>query len=206
MKKTSVGFTQRQLDGLRANAEEQYESLPGARKYRNIDFALYLLTVVVLALGIRAFVLEPIRVDGSSMAPTLLNDEHMFVEKVSYWFVAPARGDIVICYYPGYTESCVKRVIGLPGEVVEVRGGTVYINGAPLQEAAYWSGEIYGDVAPVTVGERSLFVMGDNRNGSKDSRSPSVGCIPYGKVEGRVRAVIWPLSRWRGMEAETYAG
>lgn len=177
----------------------------GARFYRNLDFLIYILVVVTCALGIRAFLFEPIRVEGDSMVPTLLNGEHMFVEKVSYWFHGPQRGDIIICYYPGYTESCVKRVIGLPGDTVEVREGRVLLNGEALDESLYWSGEIFSDTSPVTVGKKELFVMGDNRNGSKDSRAASVGCIPYAKVVGRVRCVIWPVGSLRSFAHVNYA-
>lgn len=197
-------FKNRELRCLRAYVADRYEKMKGTRFYRNVDFFLYILMVMLIALGIRTFLCEPIRVDGDSMIPTLTNEEHMFVEKVSYWFEAPARGDIIICYYPGYRESCVKRVIGLPGETVEIAGGKVSINGALLGEQAYWNGEIYSDVAPVAVGEEQVFVMGDNRNGSKDSRNPSVGCIPYIRIEGRVRAVIWPFQNYVTFRREVY--
>ncbi len=199
-------FTPQQLRCMRAYADDRYERMKGAKFYQRLDFALYILMVLVIALGVRAFLFEPVRVDGDSMIPTLVNNEHMFVEKVSDWFGAPERGDIVICFYPGYKESCVKRVIGLPGETVSVQGGRVAIDGVLLDESDYWRDMIYSDTAPVTVGEKELFVMGDNRNGSKDSRNASVGCIPFHKVVGRVRAVIWPLAQWRAIEGASYAG
>lgn len=189
-------FTPSQIRYLRERAEEQYENMRGSRSFRNVEFLLYIVIVVLMALAIRSFVAEPIRVDGDSMVPTLTNNEDMLVEKVSYWFSDPMRGDIVICYYPGYTESCVKRVIGIPGETISVSGGDIYIDGVLLDESDYWQGEIIGDMEAVTVGEREVFVVGDNRNGSKDSRNPSVGCIPYSKVVGRVIAVVWPFSEY----------
>ena len=97
-------------------ASDQYEEMRGGRFYRSLDFLLYLLMVVLTALAIRTFLAEPVRVDGNSMYPNLLDNEHMAMEKVSLWFNPPQRGDIVICFYPGYKISCVKRVIGLPGE------------------------------------------------------------------------------------------
>lgn len=197
-------FTKKELRCLRAQSENRYEKMKGTRFYRNVDFLLYILLVVLVALGIRTFLFEPIRVDGDSMIPTLTNDEHMFMERISYWFEQPQRGQIIICFYPGYTESCVKRVIGLPGETVEVKNGAVYINDQRLNEESYWNGEIFGDTPRVTVGEREVFVMGDNRNGSKDSRNPSVGCIPYLRVEGRVRAVIWPFENYVAFPDEVY--
>ena len=178
-------------------AEEQQGKLRGGRFWRQLDFLISLAFLAVIALGIRAFLLEPVRVDGDSMAPTLLNGERMFVEKVSHWFGCPERGDIIICYYPGYTETCVKRVIATAGETVAVRDGTGYIDGAALDESAYWNGEMLGDFGPITVPEGEVFVMGDNRNASKDSRNPSVGTIPFLEIVGRVRAVILPLGSAR---------
>lgn len=197
-------FTPGQIRYLREQAEEQYENMRGSRAYRNVEFFIYILIVVLTALSIRSFITEPISVDGASMVPTLYDAEDMLVEKVSYWFKEPMRGDIVICYYPGYTESCVKRVIGLPGETVSVQDGDIYIDGLQLDESAYWDGEIIGDVDPVTVGEREVYVVGDNRNGSKDSRNASVGCVPYAKVVGRVLAVVWPLKEYRTFDRVTY--
>ena len=197
-------FTQSQIRFLRDRAEEQYENMHGSRSFRNVEFLLYIALVVLVALTIRTFIAEPIRVDGDSMIPTLVNNEDMLVEKVTYWFNDPQRGDIVICFYPGYTESCVKRVIGLPGDTVEVREGVFYINGKALDESAYWKDSIIGDVAPVTVGARQVFVVGDNRNGSKDSRNPSVGCIPYAKVVGRVVAVVYPFDQVKSISRVTY--
>ena len=198
-------FTPGQIRYLRDRAEEQYENMRGSRAYRNAEFFIYILIVVLTALSVRSFLAEPIRVDGDSMIPTLINNEDMLVEKVSYWFHDPARGDMVICFYPGYTVSCVKRVIGLPGETVSISEGKIYINGAALDESDYWNGEIVGDMDPVTVGARQVFVVGDNRNGSKDSRNPSVGCIPYAKVVGRVIAVVWPFSMFRTVERVSYS-
>ena len=197
-------FTQSQIRFLRDHAEDQYENMRGSRSFRNVEFLLYIVAVVLVALTIRSFIAEPIRVDGDSMVPTLVHNEDMFVEKMSYWFSDPLRGDIVICFYPGYTESCVKRVIGLPGETVSIVDGAIYINGKQLDESAYWNGEIIGDMDPVTVGQREVFVVGDNRNGSKDSRNPSVGCIPYAKVVGRVVAVVYPFDEFETFSRVTY--
>lgn len=191
---TAEGFTRAQLRQLSRMAERQQERLRGGRFWRQLDFLISLALLVVLAFGVRAFVAEPVRVDGDSMYPTLQHGEHMFVEKVSYWFLAPARGDVIICYYPGYTESCVKRVIATGGETVEIRGGLVYVDGQPLDESAYWTGTVVGDFGPLTVPAGEVFVLGDNRNVSKDSRNPSVGTIPRDQIVGRVRAVFLPVS------------
>lgn len=185
-------------------AEEEIYTQKGTKAWRTIDAGVYLLLVIMIALAIRCYVFEPVRVDGSSMVPTLTHNEYMFVEKVSYWLKMPERGDILICFYPGYKESCVKRVIGLPGEYVSVSDGRILINGVPLDESEYWNDVIYDDYAGTTVGDRQVFVVGDNRNGSKDSRNESVGCIPMSKVVGKVRAVVFPLSRFRIIRGATY--
>lgn len=197
-------FTQSQIRYLRDRAEEQYENMRGSRSFRNVSFLLYIALVVLVALTIRSFIAEPIRVDGDSMIPTLINNEDMLVEKMSYWFSDPLRGDIIICYYPGYTESCVKRVIGLPGDTVAVRDGKIFVNEKELDESAYWDGQIVGDMDSIVVEARHVFVIGDNRNGSKDSRNPSVGAIPYAKVVGRVVAVVYPFDEVRSVERVVY--
>lgn len=178
-------------------SQAQMEKMKGARAWRSIDFIISMIFVVILAFAIRTFVFEPVRVDGRSMVPTLQDNEHMFVEKISYLFRAPKRGEIVICYYPGYTKSCVKRVIGMPGEIVAVHDGVVYINGKALDESAYWGGYVNGELKATQVGEDEYFVMGDNRNNSKDSRAATVGPIPIEKIKGRVSAVFFPFDHFR---------
>lgn len=163
----------------------------------NADFLIYLAAVLLAALFVRTFVFEPIRVIGPSMHPTLMHGEGMFVEKLTYTFSAPERGDIIICRYPGYAANCVKRVIGLPGDSVSIYDGAIYLNGQPLDESLYWNDYIFGDMQELTVPEDSLFVVGDNRNFSDDSRNPAVGCIPYAQVKGKVQAVITPMSNFR---------
>ena len=138
---------------------------------------------------------EPVRVDGSSMKDTLIHNEYMFVEKMTYWFREPERGEIITCFYPGYTVSCVKRVIAVGGDTISIWGGTVYVNGTALVED-YWNGML-ANMDAVTVPEGHVFVMGDNRGDSKDSRMPSVGTIPLYRIVGKCRAVIWPLSERR---------
>lgn len=181
-------------------AEQLHKNDEGYKKAENISFFIYVMLVVVFALSLRLFIFEPIRVDGTSMVNTLLDGEQMFVEKVSYWFNPPKRGEIVIVFYPNHTISCVKRVVGLPGETISVKDGAVYINGEPLDESAYWNDYIYGDMDPVTVPENSIFVMGDNRNDSRDSRDLlGVGPIPSYRIVGRATAVVWPFSAFRAL-------
>lgn len=158
------------------------------------EFVIYLAAVLIIAFAIRLFVFEPVRVDGDSMYDTLLNGERMAVEKVTYMFERPQRGDIVICFYPGYTVSCVKRVIGVPGDTVEVSYGQLYINDELINEDEYIDGMMLRDYEKTTVPEDCVLVMGDNRNASLDSRSATVGPIPYYRIVGKARSVIFPFS------------
>ncbi len=197
----------KQKDGLSAKErntflkmqEEFHKQDSVFNKRANIDFFIYLLTVVLIALSIRLFVFEPARVEGPSMEPTLWTNERLFVEKVSLWAAPPRRGEIIICFYPDEKDTCVKRVIGLPGETVEVKRGAIYINGEALDESAYWNDYIYNEMEPRTVPENSVFVVGDNRNVSKDSRAPSVGTIPRERIVGRAHFVMWPFRAWRDL-------
>ncbi len=174
-----------------------YKRRVQAQHSDNASFFILIAVTLVAVLALRLFIITPMRVDGSSMLPALEDKERMLVEKVSYWFNEPQRGDIVVCYYPGSEISRVKRVIGLPGETIEVRGGKVYVNGALLDESSYWNGYIYFDYGPFQVPEGQVFVMGDNRNDSKDSRNPSVGPIPFNRVAGRAIGVVWPIKKAR---------
>ena len=182
--------------GMPAAAEEMHKADRIFRRASNLDFLLYLVTVVIIALSIRLFVFEFVQVVGPSMYPTLVNSEDMFVEKLTYTVSKPQRGDVIICRYPGQPENIVKRIVGLPTETISVVDGCVYIDGEQLDESAYWNDEIYGDMSPVTIPEGYIFVMGDNRNESADSRM--VGPLPYSKIFGKVQGVVFPfdVSRW----------
>ena len=167
-----------------------------ARKNNTHGWILCIVIAVIAALLVRAFVAEPIQVEGNSMNPSLFSHQTMLVEKISKLFGMPERGSVVIVHYPNSTNNYVKRVIGLPGETVSITDSTVYIDGNALEED-YTSGEEYPDMQPVTVPENSLFVMGDNRANSQDSRY--VGCIPKSDLVGKSVAVIWPLDQWQSL-------
>jgi len=163
-----------------------------------------LLTLVLF--GIARFSLQNFKVDGTSMVPTLQSGEYILVDKISYRFHLPARGDIVVFKYPGdLTRDFIKRVIGLPGDRIAIRlvGGIYhafvngkmlsepYINGPP--DAAYPEGCAGARTCtPHVVPAGDLFVMGDNRNFSYDSRS--WGDLPTSDIIGRALISYWPLS------------
>lgn len=127
------------------------------------------LPALVIAVLINLFVAQGTYVYGQSMEPNLHTDQRLIVEKVSYRLRGPRRGDIVVVRVPGHEIPLIKRVIGLPGEIVEVREGCVWVNGQPLDEA-YLADIQQRDSGPHTVPASHLFVMGDNRNASNDSR------------------------------------
>jgi signal peptidase I len=163
-----------------------------------LEMVVTILVAVVIALSVRMFVFEITRVDGPSMKPTLYTDEQILVNKLAYAFGAtPKRMDIVICRYPESDAHYVKRVIGLPGEKVSVSQGRVYIDGKPLEKDANTEPMIES-MEPVLVPEGHVFVMGDNRNDSLDSRQK--GSIALSEIIGRATAVVWPFDavKWLG--------
>lgn len=189
-------LSKKELGKFRDAREELHKKDEPYRRAANSDFIIYLLTLMAVAIFIRTFIFEPVQCIGISMYPTLVGGEGMFTEKLTYTVSAPQRDDIIICRYPYHTEKCVKRVIAVPGDRISISDGAIYLNGEKLDESAYWSGYIEDSEMPeVTVPERSLFVVGDNRNHSGDSRH--VGFIPYCQVKGKVRAVMTPFSQAR---------
>ncbi len=133
------------------------------------------------------------RIEGSSMYPTLHNRQLIFVERVSYHLHPPERGDIIVFDYPLNPKvRFVKRVIGLPGETISVHDGKVYIDGKPLDEP-YVREPIRGTLSPTKVSPRQVFVMGDNRNHSNDSRS--WGPLDDSYIMGRAFLSYWPPAR-----------
>ena len=170
------------------------------KEYQKREFRGWLLSLsaaVIIALMLRFFVFEFIRVEGDSMLPTLYTNEYVFMEKVTYWFSEPQRGDIIICSYPNRTDTFVKRVVGVEGDVIEVSGGVLYINGEPHYD--YFQDVMNNELSPVTVPEDHVFVMGDNRNASMDSTNSSIGPLPDSMVKGKALFVIWPLDNIHGI-------
>ncbi len=145
---------------------------------------------LIIAIAIHFFLAQATRVEGYSMEPTLYGHQRLIIEKVSYRFHGPQRGDIVVIRVPGFNELLIKRVIGLPGDTLEVKNGIVYINGEPLDEP-YINGPARGNYPAITVPEGYIFVMGDNRNNSNDSRS--FGPVAIDNIVGHAWMRYWPL-------------
>ncbi len=157
------------------------------------EFAEALLPALVIVLVINTFVAQATRVDGHSMTPNLLDGERLIIEKMSYRFDPPQRGDIIVIDPPSHTgPPLIKRVIGLPGEMVSVEQGHVLINGEPLDEP-YLPEPTRGAYASSLVPEGHVFVMGDNRAASNDSRA--FGPIAYQHIVGKAWLRYWPIQQ-----------
>jgi signal peptidase I len=141
------------------------------------------------------------KIDGSSMEPNLHHDEYVIVDKVTYLFGRPQRGDVVVFYLEGQPKDYIKRIIGLPGETLEVRNGTVYVDGLPLDEPYVAPGSDMESA--IQLGPDQYYVMGDNRSNSSDSRN--FGPIELGNIVGRAWIVYWPPTDWSIVTHHTYA-
>lgn len=162
-----------------------------------MGWILYILIIIGLTYLIITFVGQRTRVSGSSMEPTLSDGDNLIVDKISYRFRDPSRYDIIVFPYK-YEENTyyIKRIIGLPGETVQVVGGYVYINGEALTSDIYGAEVMESAMMaadPVTLGEDEYFVLGDNRNHSSDSRDPSVGVLKRSDLMGRAWVRIYPF-------------
>ena len=152
---------------------------------------VWIAAIALVCLLLRLFVFHLVRIEGGSMQDTLCSGEIALVTGFDSRFGAtPARGDIVECRFPGRVDTYVKRVIGLPGETVEIRDGRTYIDGAAISEPYVFS--IPEDYS-VTLGENEYLVLGDNRSESYDSRAEDMGPIGAEDILGRVRLCAWPL-------------
>ena len=167
-------------------------------KQEIFEWIMVFVVAAAIAFPVRTFIFEPVRVDGSSMLNTLTDSEFMIATKFDYLFGDPERFDIVICHYPNTNDGMyrVKRVIGLPGETVELRMGKLYVNGE-FMEQDFDMTPNQTNFGPITVPADSYFVLGDNRNNSKDSRSAMVGPLERSMIKGHVRAVVFPFGNFR---------
>lgn len=173
-----------------------------------------ILAAVAIAVLIRAFIAEPVRVDGTSMTNTLLDGEIVLVSKLDYRFGKMQRNDVVICRYPGRVEGSipigaavsldqytlfVKRLVALPGDTVEIKGGILYVNDEAVPNPEHMA-SVPRDFEKITLDEDQYFVMGDNRRSSHDSRSDDVGPISASAIMGKVKCVILPFNKIRGVQ------
>lgn len=166
---------------------------------------LYIAIVILVVWAIITFVGQRTEVSGSSMYDTLEDGDNLWIDKLSYRFHDPERFDIVVFPYQDSSVFYIKRIIGLPGERVRIEDdGTIYINNEPLEENYGYEtidpGMIGRAGNNIILGEDEYFVMGDNRNDSKDSRFEEVGNIHRDDLEGKAVLRIWPLSKFGKIE------
>ncbi len=159
-----------------------------------------LLIAIGLALVIIVFLYQPVKVEGTSMAPLLSDQERIFINKFVYRFEPIERGDVVVFWYPlDRTKSFIKRVVGLPGETVEIRQGVLYVDGKVVPEP--YVPPQYEDTSdyPLTrVPKDSYFVLGDHRISSNDSRV--FGAVPSQFIYGRAVFAYWPVDHFGSLE------
>ena len=165
-----------------------------------LDWVRTLAVALVLVVLVNLFLFNLSKVEGHSMEPTLEPHEWLFINKIGYRLGHPERGDVVVLKDPstdaGRKEYLVKRIIGVPGDTIEIRGGQLYVNGV-LEVEAYTDVQIEGeDYGPVDVEAGRYFIMGDNRHvgASKDSRL--FGTVPVSLIKGQAEFVLWPVSKW----------
>jgi signal peptidase I len=213
------------------------EPAPAERKQRSFfaELPLLILIAFVLALLLKTFLVQAFYIPSASMEPTLLVGDRVLVNKLVYEMREPRRGEIVVFttgeetgaeqgnvitrflrglssglgVAPPAEKDFIKRVMGLPGETVEMKSGVVYVDGQPIPEELYSEGGYLAerdmsDFGPVTVPVGEYFMMGDNRLNSSDSRF-GLGTIPADQVIGRAFVVIWPVGRVGTLPAGDYA-
>ena len=164
-----------------------------------LSWGLYLVVIFGLTYLIVTYVGQRTSVSGSSMETTLSDGDNLIVDKISYRFRAPKRYEIIVFPFKQAENTYyIKRIIGLPGETVQVKDGYVYINGKKLDE--HYGHELMDKAGiaeePVLLGDDEYFVLGDNRNHSSDSRDPSVGVLKKEDLIGRAWIRIWPLNKF----------
>lgn len=163
------------------------------------DIVIALAIVVVITL-----IVKPTIVKENSMQPTLYENNYLLVNKQAYRFGEEKRGDIIVFQSHledenGTQKLLIKRIIGLPGDTIDIRNGKVSLNGEELTEDYTLEGETPGEVKNYTVPEGKLFVMGDNRRVSIDSRSPEVGCVDQDSVMGKAFVRLYPFNEIGGL-------
>jgi len=171
------------------------------------DFFKTIFIIVVLATIIRYFIIQPFIVDGQSMEPTFQNSDYLITEKISFRIGTPKRGEVVIFRPPDNPSvNYLKRVIGLPGDEVEIKDGLVYVNSKKLDEPYLIGNDKTKLVQPgslkVTIKQNEYFVLGDNREHSRDSRE--LGPIPKSNVVSRVWLRLFPLNDIKVFPPVTY--
>jgi signal peptidase I len=179
------------------NIEETVKEKSIAREI--VSTIIYILIVLLISFITIRFIGQRTQVSGQSMENTLHDKDNLIVDKITYRFTDPKRFDIIVFPYQYKTKTYyIKRIIGLPGEIIQITDGVIYINGEVLEED--YGREIIENSGiagrPIQLGEDEYFVLGDNRNHSADSRVSDVGTIKRKDIMGRAWVRIWPLNKF----------
>lgn len=166
-----------------------------AKRSEKRGWVISMAIAVTVAVLLRLFVFEFVCISQSSMEPTLYSNNYVFMERVTYWFSQPIYGDVVICQFPDSNAAFVKRVLGTAGDTLEIKDGVLYINGQA--DRTYFSDDTQKTLPKTVVPEGCVYVMGDNRNVSVDSRA--VGPLKVSMVLGKALFIIWPPDRIHGL-------
>ena len=180
-----------------ASIENSEAAIPTKKKSSVLSFLIMIVLVVLVSMGLRLFVFQPYVIPSGSMEDTIMTNDMVFSEKISFYFRSPAQGDIVTFTDPlDSSRTLIKRVIATGGQTVDLRNGVVYVDDVPLSEDYTDSKPSYplnsNITYPYTVPEGCLWVMGDNRTSSQDSRY--FGAVKESSVTGRAFFTYWPLN------------
>ena len=209
------------LDRLRADAQEHGEKVDARRSFWR-ELPVLVIVALLVAILIKTFLVQAFFIPSASMRDTLLEGDRVMVNKLAYRFGDPSYGEVIVFDSPLEPEkdgenvlqailrnlgeslgmsspdsALIKRVIATGGQTLEIRGNTVYVDDVPLDEPYIRTGSRMPNFGPVTVPEGELFVMGDNRSASQDSRR--FGTIPESSIIGRAFVRVWPPGRWGGL-------
>ncbi|MDS1029927.1 signal peptidase I [Bacillota bacterium LX-D] len=158
------------------------------------EFLESVVIAVILAFVIRMFLFQPFYIPSGSMEPTLQVNDRIIVNKLTYRFSEPKRGDIIVFKFPlDPSRDYIKRLIGLPGETLEIKNSVIYINNKPIKESYLPPNLHFADFPPVKIPKNAYFMMGDNRNNSQDSRY--WGTLQKNLIIGKAQLIYWPLNR-----------
>lgn len=171
-----------------------------------LDWVKAFIIALIVTFVVKSFIISPVVVDGESMLPTLHDHDRMIVDKLSYRFKEPERFEIVIFHAP-LEKDYIKRVIGLPGEHVQVKDNRLYIDGEVIEQPFLTDNEVIYPIITTdftlenlagnhhVIPEGNILVLGDNRSGSKDSRDDEVGLVNMEEIVGKTSVIYWPPSR-----------
>ncbi len=187
------------------------EDHASSRRRTVVEYAVLALVAIAVALLVQAFLVKPYRIPSPSMEDTLLVGDRVLVDRLTWRFSEPERGDIVVFHPPSGGNVLIKRVVGMPGDELSLEGGRLYVNGEPRDELyvrqeggapeptePFANGLAWGLTAPYVVPEGSYFMMGDNRTNSADSRD--FGPVARNQLVGQAFARYWPPARIGGVD------